>query len=149
VPKDDHIVEALSRIHGPRVLMNGRQYQQLVANRQNPVIAPLFDGRSHDAMLRRAARSLKRRQRIERLLADVLPSQIGRCISEVAFSGGTLWLLADDPVVSERLQSEAAGITREIRRQVPELQRIRVTRSEHGRRHANIEAPLQGRMKQP
>ena len=124
--------------------MNARQYQQLLANRRRAVLVPLFDGGTPDGLLRQAARSLKRRQHARSALEAVVPPEVARATRVAGLENGTLWLVAADPVVRERLRRQTPRLVRDLARKVPGLVRIRVTRTEQGCEHANGDIPAEG-----
>ncbi len=124
--------------------MNGRQYQQLLANRRRKVAEPLFDSGAPDALLRSAARSVKRREQARRALAAVVSADTAASAEVAAFANGTLWLVASDPVARERLRRQTPRLLRDLARKVPDLARIRVTRIRQGSEHANGDIPAEG-----
>ncbi len=124
--------------------MNGRQYQQLVANRRRAVLVPLFDAGTADGLLRRAARSLKRRERAQRALDAVVPRDVSAATRVAGLENGTLWLVAPDPVVRERLRRQTPRLVRDLARRVPDLARIRITRTEQGSEHESGSFPAEG-----
>jgi hypothetical protein len=106
--------------------MNEMQYSQSVRNKWRYAPRTLLSNGAEHGMLRTAARQLKQRERIERLLEELVPPDWTRLISVVGVAQGTVTLASTDMAVTEGLRRRADKLSKQFSRLAPGVKRLRV-----------------------
>lgn len=106
--------------------MTNRQYYRLVQNRRRLEVHAAVDGRMETRFLRGAARDLRQRAAVQRVLERVLPVRWLRAAHVEIVKGGTVAIGVGDPMIREEMERDKARLQRELAQTVRGLRRVRI-----------------------
>lgn len=106
--------------------MNETQYSQSVRNKWRYAPRALLGDGAERGMLRAASRQLKQRERVERLLEELVPPEWSRLINVDGISHGTVTLVSSDMTVTEGLRRQADKLSKQFARLAPGVKRLRI-----------------------
>ena len=115
--------------------MTGKQYSQLLRNRQPRGAHRLLERGADQKLLRSATYSLRQRELGREVLEQLLKPAWIDAVQVVAFEKSTLTLTASDPTMREELRRRLSKLQVELAARVPGVRRVVLARSNQERDH--------------